>query len=65
MDLLNELKDLLFEDTLKSWEAFNVELRTDENKDYRRGFLGGMLCARLQMKSDIADLQDATEKKEG
>lgn len=43
-----------------AYEAFNDELTTDENKDYRRGFRAGVLFAFLDIKSHIGRIDDAT-----
>lgn len=41
-------------------EDFNIELKTDENKDYRRGFRAGVLFAYLNIKSSMKGLVDAS-----
>ena len=36
-------------------EVFNQELRTDENKDYRRGYYAGQLVSLLWMKGFLKE----------
>jgi hypothetical protein len=40
-------------------DAFQQEINTDENKDYRRGFRAGALFAYLDMKCNIRIMEDA------
>lgn len=61
-DAIKEIRSWLYEDVNKSYSLFSSELETDENKDYRRGFLAGRLFAQLQLKADIGELQDAARK---
>jgi hypothetical protein len=37
-------------------DAFEREISTDENKDYRRGFRAGVLFSYLHIKSNIGSL---------
>jgi hypothetical protein len=43
-----------------SFEEFQQELSTDENKDYRRGFRAGVLFSYLYIKSNIRNMDDAS-----
>jgi len=54
---LQHIKELLQVGIDISWEEMRTELRTEDNSDYRRGFVAGMLCGRLQLKSDISDVE--------
>lgn len=42
-------------EVMVAWRMFNEEISTDENKDYRRGFRAGILCALLQTKVDAME----------
>lgn len=57
MNELKHLKEILDVGIDTSWEEMRTELRTEDNSDYRRGFVAGMLCGRLQLKSDISDVE--------
>lgn len=41
-----------------AWRNFREELQMPENADYRRGFRAGILCATLQLKSEIGTMTD-------
>jgi hypothetical protein len=43
-----------------SFEEFQQELSTDENKDYRRGFRAGVLFSYLHIKSNIRNMDAAS-----
>lgn len=55
MSMSNEMKEYLQRNADAAWDIFQDELSTDENKDYRRGFRAGILCAFLQLKADLTD----------
>lgn len=40
-------------------DAFEREISTDENKDYRRGFRAGVLFSYLHIKSNLGSLGTA------
>lgn len=40
------------------WEEFGKELDTSENRDYSRGFKAGILCATLNLKSELVDIEN-------
>ncbi len=61
MSLETEIKDFLQDGASKCWEEFMVEIDTDENKDYRRGFKAGLLCSHLYIKSKICDIKNAVD----
>jgi len=60
MSLRDKINTMLNEESSERWECFWEELNSDENKDYRRGFKAGILCATLQFKSNLVDLEDGS-----
>lgn len=54
-----DIEHFLDKGTKECWEEFMVEINTDENKDYRRGFKAGLLCSHLYIKSHIGKFEDA------
>lgn len=62
MKPLNEIKDYIEGNVADAIAEFQLELSTDENRDYRRGFRAGVLFAYLHTKSNIGNLDDATNK---
>lgn len=56
MKLLSEYLDCQIHN---SFNEFNRELNTDENKEYRRGFRAGVLFSQLLLKSNIGNMNDA------
>lgn len=62
MKPLNEIEEYLDTNAQLAMDQFNKEISTDENRDYRRGFRAGVLFAYLHTKSNIGNLDDATNK---
>lgn len=62
MKPLNEIEEYLDTNAQLAMDQFNKEISTDENRDYRRGFRAGVLFAYLHIKSNIGNLDDATNK---
>lgn len=58
MSLKDKINTMLNAESDERWKGFWEELNSDENKDYRRGFKAGILCATLQFKSNLVDLVD-------
>ena len=56
MSLESEIDSYLKSGATKCWNEFMEEIATEENKDYRRGFKAGLLCAHLHIKSQIHNL---------
>jgi hypothetical protein len=59
MKQLNDINEYLDMNVRSSNEAFQNEMSTDENKDYRRGFRAGVLFAYLHMRSNIGSCDNA------
>ncbi len=59
MKSLNEIEDFLDDNTIHWGKAFHAEINTEENKDYRRGFLAGVYFAFLRMQAEIGGSDDA------
>lgn len=57
---MKSLTDYLDRHVQNSFDEFNHELSTDENKDYRRGFRAGVLFSYLHIKSNIGNLDHAS-----
>ncbi len=57
---MKSLTDYLDRHVQNSFDEFNRELSTDENKDYRRGFRAGVLFSYLHIKSNIGNLDHAS-----
>jgi hypothetical protein len=55
MMMKKHILDYLNDDVDIAWKLFNEEINTDENKDYRRGFRAGILCAFLQTKVNVME----------
>lgn len=51
MTMNNTQEKLLYDFLIQSDELFSSEIKTDENKDYRRGYYAGRLHAALAIKS--------------
>lgn len=49
----NAQKELLERFILQSDELFHSEIKTEENKDYRRGFYAGRLFASIAIKNAL------------
>ena len=60
---LDEIEQYLYSSAKTAMDNFNREISTDENKDYRRGFLAGVLFSFLQAKSNIGNLDNATTER--
>lgn len=56
----NDIDEYLDINIQMAMDAFEREISTDENKDYRRGFRAGVLFAYLHAKSSIGNFDDAT-----
>ena len=56
MNLDKRINEFLTELIKITGKNFDDELSTDENADYRRGFLAGTLYAQLQLKAEIFEL---------
>lgn len=50
-----ELLNHLTKEANGAWKTFHEEISTDENKDYRRGFRAGILCALLQVRVEAME----------
>lgn len=59
MSLQNDIDHFLSKGASECWDKFMLELDTEENKDYRRGFKAGLLYAHLFIKSQIGNIRDA------
>lgn len=59
MSLQKDIDYFLCKGASECWDKFMLELDTEENKDYRRGFKAGLLCAHLFIKSEIGNIRDA------
>ena len=57
---MKSLSDYLDDQVQNSFDEFNREIATDENKDYRRGFRAGVLFSYLHIKSNIGNMTDAS-----
>ena len=62
MSLRDKINTMLNTESDERWKCFWEELNSDENKDYRRGFKAGILCATLQFKSNLVDLEDTSSE---
>lgn len=60
MKSLNDIEEYLDMNVRSANQAFQDEINTDENKDYRRGFRAGVLFAYLHIQANIGNLDDAT-----
>lgn len=58
MNLKKEINALLIEESDICWKSFWDELNSDENRDYRRGFKAGILCATLRFKANLGDIEE-------
>lgn len=58
MNCENDLEEYIDETAKAYRELFRKELDSDENKDYRRGFLAGILCAHLEIKSQFHKIKN-------
>jgi len=58
MRSLAEIDEYLVANIVDANETFHLEISTDENKDYRRGFYAGVLFAYLHTKANIGNLAD-------
>ncbi len=58
-----KIKSYLKRNSDLAFDVFSDELSTDENKDYRRGFRAGILCAFLQIQAEVAELDNDDENK--
>ncbi len=54
----NNQKELLNKLIERAHDLFQDELSTDENMDYRRGFLAGRLFASLQIKDILEGVKN-------
>lgn len=57
---MKSLNEFLNVHVQNSYEEFNRELSTDENKDYRRGFRAGVLFSYLHIKSNMRSLDGSS-----
>lgn len=55
-----ELEKFMDKGTKECWDEFMVEINTDENKDYRRGFKAGLLCSHLYIKSHLNKFKEGS-----
>lgn len=62
MSLRDKITAILNIESDERWKCFWEELNSDENKDYRRGFKAGILCATLQFKSNLVDLDETASE---
>lgn len=63
MNQLNKVNSFLKKHANEAGIAFQDEIATDENKDYRRGFRAGVFFSFLQMKSDIGNIEDVAAER--
>ena len=56
MTVPKRITEYLKKNTDMAFDIFNEELSSDENRDYRRGFRAGILCAFLQLKAELSDI---------
>jgi hypothetical protein len=59
MRSIAEIDQYLTANVVDANETFHLEISTDENKDYRRGFYAGVLFAFLHAKANIGNIEDA------
>lgn len=59
MSLTDKIRESIEEDVERSRNRFMESISTDENADYRRGFLAGELFARLHFKCAFREMLDA------
>lgn len=64
MKPLSDIEEYLDINVRSANEAFQHELNTDENKDYRRGFRAGVLFSYLHIRANIGNLDDATTEQQ-
>lgn len=65
MSLAAKVQASIEEEVERSRNRFMQSINTDENADYRRGFLAGELFARLHFKCAFREMIDAaTEQPE-
>ncbi len=62
MSLTERIKESIEEEIDMSRERFMKSISTDENADYRRGFLAGELFSRLHFKCAFRELVDAQKE---
>ena len=60
MSLAQRVKESIEEEIECSRNRFMESISTDENADYRRGFLAGELFARLHFKCAFREMLDAS-----
>ena len=60
MNLAAKVQASIEEEIECSRNRFMQSISTDENSDYRRGFLAGELFARLHFKCAFREMLDAT-----
>lgn len=62
MDHIAKIREILDINITMSWDRVRTQLKAVEDSDFGRGFYMGMLCARLELKSDMYDIEKISDE---